>query len=111
MRNGTWSDAKSRPEPNAFAIAIVKRPTGPQPRTATARPGEILRRRREDGVAERLLQARDLGRELRAVVAPDDRGGHGGVVREAAVAIDAEDLRLLAHVRLARFGSGSRRRR
>ena len=62
--------------------------------------GEILRRRREHGVAERLLQARDLGRELRAVVVPDDRGRNGDVVGEAAVPIDAEDLRLLAHVGL-----------
>ena len=62
--------------------------------------GEILRRRREDGVPERLLQARDLGRELRAIVAPHDRGRDGDVVGEASVTIDAEDLRLLAHVRL-----------
>jgi hypothetical protein len=38
IRYGTWSEAKSRPDPNAFAIAIVKSPTGPQPSTATARP-------------------------------------------------------------------------
>ncbi len=63
---------------------------------------EILRRGREHRVAERLLQARDLGRELRAVVAPDDGGRDDDVVRKAAVAIDAEDLRRLAHVRLAR---------
>ncbi len=63
-------------------------------------PCEVLRRCREDGVAERLLQARDLRRQLRAVVAPDDGRGHHDVVGEPAVAIDAEDLRLLAHVRL-----------
>src|SRR5687768_17464240 len=28
IRKDTWSEAKSRPAPNAFAIAIVKRPTG-----------------------------------------------------------------------------------
>ena len=35
---GKWSDASTRPAPEARAIAIVKRPTGPQPRTATVRP-------------------------------------------------------------------------
>ena len=95
------SEASSRPAPNARAIAIEKSPTGPQPRTATAPPCELLGRRREHGVPERLLQARDLGRELRAVVAPDDRGGHGDVVREAAVAVDSENARALAHVRAA----------
>ena len=63
--------------------------------------GEILLARREDGVAERLLQRRDLGRQLRAVVLPDHRLGHGDVTREGAVPVDAEDPRALAHVRLA----------
>ena len=63
---------------------------------------EVLRRGREHRVAERLLQAGDLGRELRAVVPPDHRGRNGDVVREAPVTVDAEDLGRLAHVRLAR---------
>ena len=37
-RKGTVSEASSRPAPNARAIAIEKSPTGPHPRTATARP-------------------------------------------------------------------------
>ena len=37
-RYGTWSEASSRPAPNARAIAIANSPTGPQPSTAIARP-------------------------------------------------------------------------
>jgi hypothetical protein len=76
-------------------------PDGPAAEDRDGPSGEVLRRGREHGVAERLLQARDLGWELRAVVAPDDGGGNGHVVGEPAVAVDSEDLRLLAHVRLA----------
>ena len=63
--------------------------------------GQVLLARREDRVAERLLQGRDLGRQLRAVVLPDDRLRHRDVLRERAVAVDAENLRALAHVRTA----------
>ena len=61
---------------------------------------EILRRRCEDGVAERLLEARDVRGQLRAVVLPDHRRRDRCEVGEAPVAIDAENLRVLAHVRL-----------
>ena len=92
----------SRPAPNAFAIAIVNSPTGPQPSTATARPARSCVDVAKTALPNGSWRRRDLGRKLRAVVAPDDRRGHGDVVGEAAVAVDAEDLRLLAHVRLAR---------
>ena len=72
---------------------------------------EILRRRREDGIAEGLLEARDVRRQLGAVVLPHHRGRDRGEVGESPVAIDTEDLRSLAHVRLARCGSGSTPRR
>jgi hypothetical protein len=65
-------------------------------------PGENLRARGEDGIAERLLKGRDLRRELVTVVPPDDGLGHGHVLREGTVTVDAEDLRVLAHVRLPR---------
>src|SRR4026207_1592375 len=81
--------------PRRPKCSTVPRPVSP--RTSC----EILCRRREHGVAERLLEARDLGWQLRAVVSPDDGRGHRDVVAGAAVAVDAEDLRLLAHVRLA----------
>ena len=63
--------------------------------------GEILLARREHGVAERLLERRDLGRQLLAVRLPDHRLGHGHVARERAVAVDSEDLGALAEVAVA----------
>ena len=66
------------------------------------RPGQILRRGGEDGVSERLLQRRDLRWKLLAVVLPDHGLGHDDELCEGPVAIDAEDLRVLAHVRAAR---------
>ena len=62
--------------------------------------GQVLRRGGEDRVPERLLQRRHLGRELGAVVLPDHRLRNDDELGERAVAVDAEDLRLLAHVRL-----------
>ena len=72
-RNGVRSEASTTAAPDARAIAIVNRPIGPQPSTATERPARSCSLGREDGVAERLLQRRDLGRQLRAVVLPDHR--------------------------------------
>ena len=77
----------------------MKRPDRPAAEHRDRAAGEVLRARREDGVAEGLLEARDLGRQLRAVVPPHDRGGDRRVVGEASVAVDAEDPRALAHVR------------
>ena len=73
--------------------------------------GEILAARGEDGVAERLLERRDLGRELGAVVLPDHRLGDGDELGERAVAVDAEDLASARTCARGRCGSGSRRRR
>ena len=68
-------------------------------RDGTAR--ELLRRGREHRVAEGFLEA---GRRenLRTVVLPYDGCRDDHVVGEPSVPIDAEDLRPLAHVRLAR---------
>ena len=60
--------------------------------------GDVLVAEREHRVPERLLERCDLRRQLRAVVLPDHRLRHGDVLGEGAVAVDAEDLRLLAHV-------------
>ena len=61
---------------------------------------EILFTRCEDGVSERLLERRDLGRKLRSVGPPDHALWHGDVSGERAVPIDAEDARALAQVRV-----------
>ena len=100
-RNGVRSDASTRPAPDARAMPMPNSPTGPQPRIATVFPATSSWLEREDGVPERLLQRRDLRRQLRAIVLPDHRLRHGDVLRERAVAVDAEDLRALAHVRAA----------
>jgi hypothetical protein len=50
---------------------------------------------------EGLLERRDLRRDPLAIVEPDHRLGHDDVAGECAVAIDAEDLGPLAHVRPA----------
>ena len=101
-RNGVRSEASDAAGARgARDRRWLKRPTGPQPRTATVLPARSACETREDGVPERLLQRRDLGRQLRAVVLPDDRLRDGDVLREGAVAVDAEDLRPLAHVRAA----------
>jgi hypothetical protein len=76
-------------------------PDRPAPEHGHGSAGEILRARRENGVAERLLEASDLRRELRAIVAPDDGRGDRYEVGKPTVAVDPEDQRLLAHVRPA----------
>ena len=101
-RNGRRSEARTRTAPEARAIAMLNSPTGPQPRTATDFADDVGVAQGEHRVAERLLQRRDLGRQLRAVVLPDHRLRHGDVLREGAVAVDAEYLRALAHVCLPR---------
>ncbi len=80
----------------------AEEPDGPAAEDRHRLAREIVLARREDRVAERLLERRDLGRELRSIVGPDHRLGHDDELGEGAVAVDAEDLRLLAHVRLAR---------
>ena len=76
-------------------------PDRPAPEHGDGATRELLRARGEDGVPERLLEAGDLRRKLRAVVLPDDGRRNGDEVGEPAVAVDAEDLRPLAHVRPA----------
>ena len=93
--------------PEALAMATVKSPTGPHPSTATERPDEVLLARGEDRVAERLLQRRDLRRQLLAVRLPDHGLRHRYVAREGTVTVDAQDLRALAEVAVAGAARGA----
>ena len=65
------------------------------------RPGEVGDLRGVDGVAERVEEGADLGRDDPAVERDDVERGHLDVLREAAVAVDAEDPGVLADVAAA----------
>ena len=82
-------------------MAMLKSPTGPQPRIATVLPARSC-----VAVAKTALPngswrlAISGGSFVRSFCQITD-AGHDHVLGEGAVAVDAEDLRLLAHVRLA----------
>jgi hypothetical protein len=63
-------------------------------------PREIRMAGREHRVAERLLERRDLRRQLRAVVLPENRFRHRHITGERAVTVDPENLRALTHVHM-----------
>ena len=63
--------------------------------------GEVRDLRRVDGVAERVEERADLGRDHRGVERHDVERGHDDVLREAAVAVNAEDPGVLADVALS----------
>ena len=65
------------------------------------RAGNLRRERRVERVAHRIVNAADVERDV-VVEMPDVRRRHRDVLGEAAVAIDADDLRVRADVRVAR---------
>ena len=80
----------------------MKSPTGPHPRTATARPASSCVAVANTALPKGSWRQASSGGIFRTVVLPYDGWRDDHVVGEPSVPIDAEDLRPLAHVRLAR---------
>ncbi len=100
-RNGWRSEARIDEAPDAFAMATVNSPTGPQPSTATERPERSCSLVANTALPNGSWSVAISGGSLLAVRLPDHRLGHGHVAREGAVAVDAEDLGAFAEVAVA----------
>ena len=100
------------PRPRRCAIADREQPDRPAAEHGDRAAGEVLlarsrRRRCRTAPGASRSRAAASSRSFCQIT----RLRHGDVAREGAVAVDAEDLRALAHVRVAGAARGSRRRR
>ena len=79
----------------------MNRPIGPQPSTATERPARscslVAKTALPNGSCSVAISGGSFVRSFCQIT----DSGHGDVARERALAVDAEDARALAHVRLA----------
>ena len=99
-RRGSRRDAMIRDAPAALQMPTAKMPIGPHPVTSTVAPGISAVQRRMERVPHRVVDPADLERNV-VVEMPHVRRRHGDVLGEAAVAVDADDLRVRAHVPVA----------